>query len=337
MTHQSGIKESKELADLFANAVKTRKLRIIRVSIVNESLVPNGTIEAGDDWVSDYAKVLSFLEEKIPAYILFRLDSKSSTGNFEWLFLCYVPDLAKVRDKMLYASTRATLTRDLGDNYFVDSIYGTVANDFTYEGYLKHKKHQLADAPLTEREKELAEIKIAEVNSFSSSTRKSHAAGVSFPIADEALVALKQLGSADRTHNLVQLVVDTIGEKFELSSSDNIGVDQLAAVLPVDAPRFSFFAYNYSHNGQEFDSIVFIYTCPSTSKIRERMLYSSSRASIISIAEKEASLEIVKKLETNDPKDLNESFLLNELHPKKDIGIKKFDRPKPPGRRNIRT
>jgi twinfilin-like protein len=53
------------------------------------------------------------------------LDEKTSTGEYKWLFLCYVPDHAKVRDKMLYASTRATLTKELGDYRFADSIYGT--------------------------------------------------------------------------------------------------------------------------------------------------------------------------------------------------------------------
>jgi hypothetical protein len=44
----------------------------------------------------DFEGVGEFLEEKIPCYILYRLDSKSSTGDYEWLFMTYVPDLAKV-------------------------------------------------------------------------------------------------------------------------------------------------------------------------------------------------------------------------------------------------
>ena len=35
--------------------------------------------------------------------------------------------------------------------------------EFTLDGYQKHRRHKEADAPLTEREKELAEVKIAEV------------------------------------------------------------------------------------------------------------------------------------------------------------------------------
>jgi twinfilin-like protein len=63
------------------------------------------------------------LAEKQPAYFLVRLgDSKTSA---EWIFLCYVPDVAPIRQKMIYAATRASLTRDLGDSHFTDSIYGT--------------------------------------------------------------------------------------------------------------------------------------------------------------------------------------------------------------------
>jgi hypothetical protein len=42
--------------------------------------------------------------------------------------------------------------------------------------------------------------------------------------------------------------------------------------------------------------LVFIYTCPSSSKIRERMLYSSSKAGVITAAENEASVTVIKKV-----------------------------------------
>lgn len=73
----------------------------------------------------DYAKITDFFEPSTPAYVLVRLDEKDTKGGYNWLFLCYVPDNAKVRDKMLYASTRASLTKGLGDSHFTDSVYGT--------------------------------------------------------------------------------------------------------------------------------------------------------------------------------------------------------------------
>lgn len=68
----------------------------------------------------DYGTVHDNLTEKQPAYFLVRLDERS-----EWLFLCFVPDVAPIRQKMIYAATRASLTKDLGDSHFKDSIYGT--------------------------------------------------------------------------------------------------------------------------------------------------------------------------------------------------------------------
>ncbi|CAI2172299.1 16211_t:CDS:2 [Funneliformis geosporum] len=240
MSHQSGIRVSQELADVFAKAVSENNLRLIRISIINESLVPNGTKDTAKNWESDFAVVSEFLEEKTPCYIFYRLDSKSSTGDYEWIFMTYVPDISKVRDKMLYASTRATLLKELGDSRFVDSVYGSTAAEFSLDGYQKHKKHKEADAPLTEREKELAEVKSAEAN-VSYSARKSHAAGISFPMSDEAIQAIQGLLQPDSTNNFVKLFLDTKKETIELDETVNIDIDKLAKSFPTDSPRYAFY------------------------------------------------------------------------------------------------
>ncbi|CAJ0634379.1 7361_t:CDS:10 [Entrophospora sp. SA101] len=233
MSHQTGIQVSEELGELFANAVAKGDLRIIRVSIINESLVPNGTREIKSDWKSDFSEIAEFLEEEVPCFILYRLDSKSSSGDYEWLFAAYVPDHSKVRNKMLYAATRATLTKELGNNRFVDSMYGTSMSEFTLEGYEQHKKHQNADAPLTQREKELAEIKIA------------------FPLTDEAIEAIKSLKSDSNKNNFS---IDTEKEKVELDVMKKIDIENLANSFPIDMPRYAFFIYDHHHNGQEINS-----------------------------------------------------------------------------------
>ncbi|CAG8483046.1 13624_t:CDS:10 [Funneliformis caledonium] len=337
MSHQSGIRVSQELADVFAKAVSEKNLRLLRISIINESLVPNGTKEIADNWESDFAGVSDFLEEKTPCYILYRLDSKSSTGDYEWIFMTYVPDISKVRDKMLYASTRATLLKELGDSRFVDSVYGTTTAEFSLEGYQKHRRHKEADAPLTEREKELAEVKTAEANAnaFSYSTRKSHAAGISFPMSDEAIQAIQGLLQPDLTNNFVKLFLDIKKETIELDETVNINIDNLAKSFPTDSPRYAFYVYQHTHDGVDVISNIFIYTCPPNSKIRERMLYSSCRGSVITFAEKEAGISITKKLETNDPEDFTKSYILDELHPTTETAPMSFSRPKPPGRKGV--
>lgn len=70
-------------------------------------------------------KVPGYCDPTDPCYILFRLDEKNSSG-YIWILLCYVPDKAKVRDKMKYASSRATLRRQLGSTYFAHEVFGTL-------------------------------------------------------------------------------------------------------------------------------------------------------------------------------------------------------------------
>jgi len=43
----------------------------------------------------DFALVVDQFEEKIPCYVLYRLDDKTTQG-YPWIFLCYVPDFARV-------------------------------------------------------------------------------------------------------------------------------------------------------------------------------------------------------------------------------------------------
>ena len=95
---------------------------------------------------------------------MFRKDAKLASGAFEWIFIQYVPEHATVREKMLYASTKVSLSKDLGDSNFSEYIYATVPEDVTLNGYCQYVKHSAAEAPLTEREQELQNIKRCEVN-----------------------------------------------------------------------------------------------------------------------------------------------------------------------------
>jgi twinfilin-like protein len=78
--------------------------------------------------------------------------------------------------------------------------------------------------------------------------------------------------------------------------------------------------------------ILFIYTCPSGSKIKERMLYAASSRSAIQVAEAEAGLKVEKKIEASSPDEFSEESIDGDLHPKVEVK-KAFERPKRPGRK----
>jgi twinfilin len=110
---------------------------------------------------------------------------------------------------MLYASTRNNLTKALGSAPFTDSIFATSKADITGDAYSRHLASQAAPKPMTPREKEIEEIKLAEGRSAAydgSRVRRSHVAGaVGFQWSPEAEQAVKELGDSQQG-KLVTLV-----------------------------------------------------------------------------------------------------------------------------------
>lgn len=121
----------------------------------------------------------------------------------------YVPDTAKVRQKMLFASTRLTLVRELGREHFRETIFATTRDELTPEGFLKHDKHEQLEAPLTEEERSLQGVKNAEAEEGSrgTGTREIHLSQtMKMPVQEDALASLKELGTEGGSKTLVMLV-----------------------------------------------------------------------------------------------------------------------------------
>lgn len=69
-------------------------LRTFTINV--DSLVPASSIPPEGNFEDDLQKLPELLEDDEPAYILARLDGP----GVEWLTISYVPDTAKVRDKV---------------------------------------------------------------------------------------------------------------------------------------------------------------------------------------------------------------------------------------------
>jgi twinfilin-like protein len=127
--------------------------------------------------------------------------------------------------------------------------------------------------------------------------------------------------------------IDVATETIDLADKSNVTVSALSSTISSTEPRYSFFKYNYSSpDGSSLSPIIFIYTCPTASKIKERMVYASSRSWALKIAETDAGLKVEKKLEMSEPDEISESSIEEEFKPKVDVK-KAFDRPKRPGRK----
>lgn len=316
MASQSGISVSEGLAATFVEAATSKSaLRLILVHIENESLV-SSLVRAPSESkteVEDFELLGDILQDDKPAYVLFRLGDHAEK---DWLFISYVPDHAKVRDKMLYASTRATISRQLGDSNFKDSMFATTKDELTPRGYLAHLASKQAQAPMTLRERELADIKAAEgadASSMGTSLRSSNVwgdggntinANLGLKWDEQAHKALSSWSAQDGDP-VVQFNIDIPNEMIVVSSNNHSGQLQ----FPDDQPTYTF--YKLLHDGDS-ERRVFIYSCPSKSPIKSRLLYSCNSISVSSKGP-EYGFTLDKKIETSSPEEVDIEYIKSEL------------------------
>ncbi|OBZ69233.1 Twinfilin-1 [Grifola frondosa] len=338
MSAPTGIAVSHD-SSAFSDVVESKDTRFLKISIRNESLVPDESVPASGTFDQDLDKLADILEDNVPAYILVRLDDPPQS------------------DKMLYAATRNTLTKSLGSAHFTDNLFATSKADLSAEAYARHKRHLAAPKPMSAREKEMEEVKAAEREAGGrlldgSQARKNHiGTRVGLGWAEDVENAVKELGSEDGSR-LVITAIDPASETLVLSSVAEIGVEGLATALPADEPSYAFFAWPHNITSSPRRDIVFIYSCPSSSPVKHRMLYSSACLSVFRFAQEllasvGGSALASRRIETSDPKELNESFLSSGLglsssatagnvtgSSAEDTEKKAFARPKGPARRH---
>ena len=150
---------------------------------------------------------------------------------------------------MLYASTRATVKRSLGANFFCDELHGTVASDVSAAGYEAHKAHVNAAQPLTHAEfARQEELELGEIYTGGSST---YVHGVAFPANPDATAALKAL-VASGANNYVRLGVDVTKEVITLGAAKKQTLDGLKGEVSLTEPQFHFLRYVHdSYDGEK--------------------------------------------------------------------------------------
>lgn len=316
--NQSGIKVGQELSGKVSNLSKD--VRALKISISNEILRQNGELSASGSFADDFDRIAELVDDNEAAYILVRQDDD------QLVFVSYVADGAKVKDKMVYASTRNTLSRELGSR-IVSSYFATTKGELAYSAFSRQTEGGAAERPLSEKEKELRDVKDAEEETTHStgSRRAIVSSGVAFPLsvaAEEALNVLQKTAVS----RAVSLSIDMKTEIIELEANEELDLSDLASIIPTDMPRYTFFSWVHEKDGEGITTQCFIYTCPSSSKVRERMLYSSNRQAIIA----SSGLTINHKYEAEE---LDLEDLKSRLNPPKEIKSSGFSRPKRPGKK----
>jgi len=330
---QSGISASQELQAQFTSLLETPSTFGLLVTIEKESLVPSTTLPStGSSFSDNLSSLQSHLKPNAALYaILRRFDDAP-----QFLAVSYVPDEAPVRQKMLFASTHLTLVRELGTEHFRETIFATTAEELSAAGFKKHDAHTKLEAPLTEEEQTLGEVKRAEQEAGAGTgTREIHLSkNLNMPVEADAIAALREIGEeGGRVVTMLKINPQTEVVELVPESPNPSNITELVQAISTTEPRFTFFRFKHTHNGTEQSPILFLYTCPATStkSIKQRMLYPLMKRAVVTIAETEAGLKLDKKFEVEDPSEITEQGVLDDLHPKA-TARQGFSRPKRPGR-----
>jgi twinfilin-like protein len=167
LTKDSGLKMARanlhvkqEVIDEFLNAQETRNVRIIKVRIIGEEMLLDGTFIRQGSAQEDFNGLLKdSLNETEASFLLF-CSTDDEKGSLSWILIAWVPDGCRVRDKMLYSSSREDLKYSLGLGYF-KSEYGTNSlSDINWEIYEKSLKVDFDPSILTETERLVLEEKV---------------------------------------------------------------------------------------------------------------------------------------------------------------------------------
>lgn len=287
MSTQSGITASEKLLDAF----KSLEGAVLVVTLSEDStqLVEDDTFTQPKD--TDPKSVFSSLYKHFetqypkPGYAIV---PRSQPG--EHAFISFIPDVAPIRQKMLFASTKNTLIQQLGSGSFGKSyILAFSELDELTHGHFEHATLTKQDPSLLTSE----EASLKEINSLQSLTL-SQTAGSAFkkelpsmhglgggPLSfkvDEKLdqVLREPIDDAVIVMNIsASEEVELTSKKTDVKVADLIHTVQNAVSGRPASPLYVLFGYAAG-------KVAFIYLCPSGSKVRERMVYAANKQGLLS-------------------------------------------------------
>lgn len=268
------------------------------VKIENEVLVLKAVGAKTASLANDWAEIPRVAErEGGPCYVVVRTGSDK-----EWCVITFVPETTKVKDKMVYASTKATLQRHLGFQFFNEEKHANTISELSYEFYtgsnqpvysLSHAEEARIVA-ITEEDRERKE----RIDSLGGKKRLScgyHA--VQIPLSDSARSNLSQFSSG--AANFVELRINDAKTAIDGVCAQTVSTAAIASKITTNEPRYYLFKYQAS--------TVSIYVCPGNAPRALRMVYSTSKPALQSNIEA-TGIRIDKSTELDDGSELNEAY-----------------------------
>lgn len=324
MSTQSGITISSQLNDAYKN-LSTNSALIIKISSDSTELIPDQIITGSDNTTSTtkditilepiFEKLINQISQEFPhpSYIVISYNSNQ-------YFISFIPDIAPIKQKMLYASTKNSLITSLGGNKLIKKFAWTELDELTLNYFIKSidedqgfdiKKEEEEELNSLLTEDEITLQKLNNLSLYSTTNHHHHGFKKKLPSmtnddgsttgsgnADQDILykftpeLTEQLQSIiensspessndnDNKKSLISFNIDTTKELLTLKSIDTqIEINQLIDTLNNHtSSRISpqYILYNY-----QIGKLAFIYSCPSGSSVKDRMIYASFKNSLI--------------------------------------------------------
>eukprot|EP01012_Entosiphon_sulcatum_P040608 TRINITY_DN54296_c0_g1_i1.p1 TRINITY_DN54296_c0_g1~~TRINITY_DN54296_c0_g1_i1.p1 ORF type:complete len:333 (+),score=57.91 TRINITY_DN54296_c0_g1_i1:49-1047(+) len=315
-----------QLREEFRNAVSSKSTRAVRVDISDEALVFVSATPATANIAEDCQAVAGQTVDNEATYFALQLPDDEG-----WTLLAFVPDSAKVKQRMLYASTTETLRKGLGVGTVTSTIHCSVKADLAWDSIketLDGRKKATRSDVMTQRERERQQEAHAVV---AEGVQTSYVHGVAVGFNQEAQAAITGLVSGTVHAVILRMEDETIG--VDLTIASHVQVEDLVQKVTTAEPRFVLFRFHHEHDGTSLSPVVFAYICPGGCKVKHRMVYSTTKASVVHTSSA-LGLTIDKKLEFSDATDLTTAGLVSEFHPPTEVesGSPKFTKPTRPGK-----
>ncbi|KAJ9480294.1 Twinfilin [Pseudozyma hubeiensis] len=149
----SNIPIADDLAQAFKQADESVRAILVQndggfLKLVDSASPSSSEVSDKDDFLPVLSKLFANDPQR-SGYALYRLDSQSASGEWEWLCCSYQPDGAKIKEKMQYAITRSSLMAGLTERNFLETIFGATPKDFLWPTKLRNsRKHDYQNPQL---------------------------------------------------------------------------------------------------------------------------------------------------------------------------------------------
>ncbi|CAI4038775.1 hypothetical protein SMKI_06G1230 [Saccharomyces mikatae IFO 1815] len=280
---------------------------------LNENLSANGTVVviakiSPDSTSVRQTQVTHNLEQlvqfasqgKEPLYIFYKPE-----GVAKYFFVSFIPDGSPVRSRMLYASTKNTLARQVGSNSLcTEQPLITDAQDLIDLKNFDNDRPATQNEPLTQDE-----IMQIEINKQQAFLRKNNSVKLVSQDSGSPLSLTFRVNS----EKPINEILSTDGKNliiFQINPSDEtIQIVQSETCPSVNELQIDLFGPSYTIFKQG-DSNFFIYSCPSGSKVKDRMIYASNKNGFINYLKNDQKISFSKVVEIGDFAELDKSTLI---------------------------